>query len=34
MSDRLPVSPDKRPPGPGTPEELYKGVKQEPKGGE
>ena len=33
-SDRLPVSPDKRPPGPGTFEEQYKRVKQEPKEGE
>ena len=30
-SDRPPVSADKRPPGTGTPEEQYKGVKQEPK---
>ena len=33
-SDRLPMSPDKRSPGPGTPEEVYKGVKQEPREGE
>ena len=32
-SDRFPVSPDKRPPVPATPEEQYKGVKQEPKEG-
>ena len=32
-SDRLPVSPGAHP-GPGTPEEVYKGIKQEPKEGE
>ena len=33
LSDRLPVFPGARPE-PGTPEEVYKGVKQEPKEGE
>ena len=32
-SDRLPVSPGAHP-APGTPEEVYKGIKQEPKEGE
>ena len=30
-SDRLPPEPDGAHPGPGTPEEVYKGIKQEPK---